>query len=390
MNNIQQQQRANIQADYDKRRAEQRYQAAVAVVKKHQSCPKMMTQFNYWTTVAKICDEALAFNHNHANATSLKNRMIRESKGQIKHSSENSKALVQTCVRQNHEAHNGIQQQQAEKAKIQADYDKKRAEQRYQAAVAVVKKHQSCPRKMNQFNYWTTVATICDEALAFNHNHANAMKLKNRMIRESKGQIINSSKNSKEPYKTLAQYSAQQQNEAYRRMRSRVQAEIETQLHNQQNAIWQGINNRHEKERAEYQKQTDAYFQTQYETLSKISSVPHQNPIHNPNTLTHLSGGTSANKQASPRSGGTSANKQASSIFLAEANDHPESFTGFNGQQCSYSDILHAADIVNNSNEIMPGAHIVNQIDKHTNPGFKWECAPENIQPSTPGAASSS
>jgi hypothetical protein len=287
---------------------------------------------------------------------------------------------------------NNIQQQ---KAKIQADYDNRRAEQRYQAAVTVVKKHKSCPRKMIRFNYFVAVAKICDEALAFNPNHANAMSLKNRMIRESKGQIINSSKNSKAPYKTLAQYSAQQRYEANIRVRREVQAQTEKLLHDQQNEMRRQMDVMRAKERSDYQKQTDAFFKNQYETLSKIKSVPHQNPIHNPNTLnnTHRSGGTLSNKQILPQSGGRLANKQASSIFLAEANanDHPEYFTGFNGTQCSRQDILHSANVVNNSNETMAraGAGIANQIGKLTNPGFKWECAPQNIQPSTPQGAKS-
>jgi len=70
-------------------------------------------------------------------------------------------------------------------------------------------------------------------------------------------------------------------------------------------------------------------------------------------------------------------------LLLADASSHPDYFTGFNGAQCSYSDIAIASVIVDAAQSGKGGGAILNQIEKHTTNDFKWECAPENIQPST-------
>lgn len=94
--------------------------------------------------------------------------------------------------------------------KVQAEYNNLRAEQRYQAADAYYAKHY-LDDWGSRFNYWLTIAQMCDQALAFNPNHCKAIKLRDKMYLESGGVIINRSK-SNGKYITFAQYKSEQTN----------------------------------------------------------------------------------------------------------------------------------------------------------------------------------
>lgn len=150
---------------------------------------------------------------------------------------------------------------------------------------------------------------------------------------------------------------------------SKAQAETEARSRANDAARLKELNDKREKERAEYQKRTDDYFQRQYEAYSKIKTVPFVHPTKNANA--HRSSGTPSNK--------------AAPIFFADASSaaqrfNEQHFQGYGGMKCDAQAILRGESAMNTLKEekYATGAKIINGMHND----IEWGCALEHIQPS--------
>lgn len=265
----------------------------------------------------------------------------------------------------------------------------KEAQVHYAAALRLIQKHKVSPRSMHIFNFRLQVAMQCEKAFSLNPVHPSAMKVWRNMVRASQGEILSlgkrilwnkliaqsdakilyQSKHGMITYKTFTKFQQEQNNQSYWHAMSTLQAQTTAEMQATLAKAHDAVAFFHARNKA---------LSASLDKMAHINKLPQVQPTKSVTIQSPL-----YSLKDRPRSGGLPIQK-TTSIFLA-SNTHPESFTGFNGAQCSYNDILYASQLVNNASEGAGnwGAAVSNQIDKYAHQDSKWECAPENIQPST-------